>query len=64
MGWHPQGLFDQISTQVTKRVACRHTEVLGALLDHTAVNLPQPIAGIDNLGGVRDDLVTTDDILR
>jgi hypothetical protein len=38
-------------------------EVLAALLDHLAVDLPQAIAGVDDFGGVGDDLVATEQIL-
>jgi hypothetical protein len=41
----------------------RHTKVLGALLDHPAIDLPQAIAGVDDLHSVRDDLVAGQDIL-
>lgn len=41
-----------------------HTEVIGTLLDHAAVNFPQTVAGVDDLHGVRDDLVTTQEILH
>jgi hypothetical protein len=33
------------------------TEVVSALCDHAAVNLPQPVASIDKLEGVRDNLI-------
>jgi hypothetical protein len=39
-------------------------EVLGALLDHLSVHLPETIPSIDDLGGVRDNLVTGEEILR
>ncbi len=41
----------------------RQTEVLGTLLDHLAIDLPQAIAGIDDLVGIGADLISADDIL-
>ena len=35
------------------------TKILSALVDHLAVNLPEPIASVDELVGVRDDLIFT-----
>jgi hypothetical protein len=39
------------------------TEVLRAFCDHLAIDLPQPVAGIDDLGGVGRELVAADDVL-
>ena len=33
------------------------TKVFSTLVDHLAIHLPEPIASIDELVGVRDDLI-------
>jgi hypothetical protein len=59
-------LFSAIVCVFTLRrwIGTLKLEVLGALLDHLAVHLPETIPSIDDLGGVRDNLVTGEEILR
>jgi hypothetical protein len=45
-------------------VLSRLTELLGSLCHHLAINLPQSITNVDDLGSVGSKLVAADDVLK
>lgn len=62
MDWHPRELM-LVRSNPKKHIVWRRTEVLGALLDHLAIDFPQAIASVDDLRGIRADLISGNEVL-
>ena len=61
MGWRPRGLQIQRVSETSLHMPCigkvQLTKVLGALCDHPAIDLPEPVASFDDLESIGDDLI-------